>query len=285
MRAVHERILVFVVSVALPCGARAAVAQSTFGNIVGIVQDQSASVMPGVTIQLQNLDENARLEALSDGAGAFQFLNLKPGRYALVASLTGFADYTLKDIRLDARQTFRVTATLGLSGLQESVKVVADAPTITTDTGTIADTKTFQQVTQLPVNYRGSTTSPLAAIDTVVGVQQDNSGNVSIGGGTPSMVQYSVDCVSSVNVRNNGALTNLNPSSELIREFKVTAYNNNAEFSQVSDVTIATKSGTNTFQGSLFEYLQNDRLDVTTYGFDTKAPKNFNTFGEASAVR
>jgi len=99
------------------------------------------------------------------------------------------------------------------------------------------------------VNYRGSTTSPLAAIDTVVGVQQDSSGNVSIGCGTPSMVQYSVDGVSSVNVRNNDALANLNPSSELIREFKVTAYNNNAEFCQVSDVTIATKSGTNTLTG------------------------------------
>jgi hypothetical protein len=197
----------------------------------------------------------------------------------VVVSLSGFADFSLKDIQLNARQTFRVAVTLAVGGVQETVSVVAEAPAINTESGTIADSKTFQQVTQLPVNYRGSTTSPLAALNTVVGVQQDNSGNISIGGGTPAMVQYSVDGVSAVNVRNNGALGNLNPSSELIREFKVTAFNNNAEFSQVGDVTIATKSGTNTFQGSLFEYWQNDALDAITYGFDVKAPKNFNTFG------
>ena len=93
------------------------------------------------------------------------------------------------------------------------------------------------------------------------------------------MVQYSVDGISAVNVRANGALGNLNPSSELIREFKVTSYNNDAEFSQMGDVTITTKSGTNAFHGSLFEYLQNSALDADAYGFDTKPPKAFNTFG------
>ena len=102
--------------------------------------------------------------------------------------LSGFSDVTVSNLRLDARQTLRMNVTLAVAGLSEDVKVLADVPTITTDTGMIADTKTFQQVTQLPVNYRGSTTSPLAAIDTVVGVQQDNNGNISIGGGTPSMV-------------------------------------------------------------------------------------------------
>ncbi len=122
--------------------------------------------------------------------------------------------------------------------MSEDVKVFAEAPPINTEDGTLSDSKTFVQVTQLPVNYRGSTTSPLAAIDTVPGVQQDGSGTVSIGGGTPAMVQYSVDGISAVNVRANGALGNLNPSSELIREFKVTSNNNDAEFSQVGDATI-----------------------------------------------
>jgi len=280
MRAAVRYIIVgSAVIVAGLAAARGASAQSTFGSIVGIAQDQSLLPVPGATITLRNADENTTQSIVSDAAGAFQFLNLKPGAYDIDASLEGFSSVALRALRLDARQTLRVTVTLTIAGLAEDVKVTAEAPAITTDTGTIADTKTFLEVTQLPVNYRGGTTSPLAAIDTVVGVQQDSSGNVSIGGGTPSMVQYSVDGISSVSVRNNGALANLNPSSELIREFRVTAFNNNAEFSQVSDVTIATKSGTSRFQGSLFEYLQNDALDATTYGFDTKAPKNFSTFG------
>ncbi|WP_051978342.1 hypothetical protein [Edaphobacter aggregans] len=82
-----------------------------------------------------------------------------------------------------------------------------------------------------------------------------------------------------MNIRQNGALNNMNPSSELISELKVTQFNNNAEFSQMADVTIITKSGKKDFHGSAFEYLQNSALDATTWGFDNKAHKAYNTFG------
>jgi hypothetical protein len=82
-----------------------------------------------------------------------------------------------------------------------------------------------------------------------------------------------------VNIRQNGALGNMNPSSELISEFKVAQFNNNAEFSQLGDITITTKSGAQQYHGSAFEYLQNSALDATTLGFDSKPHKAFNTFG------
>src|SRR6516225_11370080 len=136
---------------------------------------------------------------------------------------------------------------------------------VNTESATLADSKDFLQVSQLPVNYRGATTSSLAMVATVPGTQQDANGNVSVGGGLPSQVQYSVDGASTVNIRQNGALGNMNPSSELISEFKVAQFNNNAEFSQAGDVTISTKSGTDRFHGRLFEYLQNSLLDATPY--------------------
>ena len=113
------------------------------------------------------------------------------------------------------------------------------------------------------MNYRGATTSSMAVLATVPGTQQDGNGNMSVGGGLPSQVQYSVDGASTVNIRQNGALANMNPSSELISEFKVSQFNNNAEFAQLGDVTIATKSGSDHFHGSLFEYMQNSVLDAT----------------------
>jgi hypothetical protein len=85
-RAMKTRIILVCVIVLFRIASDAG-AQSTLANMVGIVQDQSGLVMPGVTIQLQNLDESTKVETISDGAGAFQFLNLKPGRYAMVASL------------------------------------------------------------------------------------------------------------------------------------------------------------------------------------------------------
>ena len=108
---------------------------------------------------------------------------------------------------------------------------------------------------------------------TVPGAQQDANGNVSVGGGLPSQVQYSVDGSSTVNIRQNGALGNMNPSTELIGEFKVTQFNNNAEFAQVGDVTISTKSGTDQFHGSAFEYMQNDALDARVWNTDDKPHK------------
>jgi hypothetical protein len=100
-----------------------------------------------------------------------------------------------------------------------------------------------------------------------------------MGGASSSMINFSVDGISTANVRQNGALQDAYPSQEGIAEVKVTAFNNSAEFSQVGDVTFTTKSGSNNLHGSLFEYLQNDIFDADPYGFSGKAPKKFNTFG------
>jgi len=110
-------------------------------------------------------------------------------------------------------------------------------------------------------------------------VQQDSSGNIALGGASSAMVNFSVDGISTANVRQNGALQDAYPSQEGISAVKVTSFNNSAEFSQVGDVTFTTKSGTSRYHGSLFEYLQNDALDADPYGFSGKAPKHFNTFG------
>ena len=131
----------------------------------------------------------------------------------------------------------------------------------------------------MPLNYRAQTTSPLAALALSPGVITDSQGNIEVGGATYSSTGYSVDGISTANVAANGSLANAYPSSEGISEMKVTAFNNSAEFSQVADITFITKSGTNQFHGSLFEYLQNDALDAKILNFTTKAPKHFNTFG------
>ena len=255
-------------------------AQSTFGSIVGVTQDSSLAVVPEATVTIRNLDENTPRSTISNSEGGFQFLNLKPGRYEVTATKPGFSDFKLAEVSLEARQTLRIEVKFQVAVIGASVNITADSVAmVNTESGTIGDTKNFQQVTQLPVNYRGATTSPLAAITTVPSVQQDSNGSVSIGGALPSQVGYSVDGVSTSNNRQNGALPNLYPSSEILGEFKVTAFNNNAEFAQIGDVTVTTKGGGNQFHGSLFEYHQNSALDAKVYGFETKAPKKFNTFG------
>jgi len=254
-------------------------AQSTFGSIVGVVTDPAGLVVPGAQITLFSVEEKSTRQAMSDQDGAFQFMNVKAGRYEITAHADGFADIKLQSVELEARQSLRADLSLKVKSTSEIVEVADTAPMINTENATLADTKNFTQVSQLPVNYRGATTSSMAVLATVPGTQQDANGNVSVGGGLPSQVQYSVDGASTVNIRQNGALANMNPSSELISEFKVSQFNNNAEFAQLGDITIATKSGGASLHGSLFEYMQNSALDATTYGFSDKPHKAFNTFG------
>ncbi|HEY4904213.1 MAG TPA: carboxypeptidase-like regulatory domain-containing protein [Candidatus Sulfotelmatobacter sp.] len=254
-------------------------AQSTFGSIVGVIKDPGGLVVTGAEIQLSSLDDQSVRTATSEPDGAFQFLNVKPGRYEIDVHAAGFSSVKVQAMQVDARQTLRTDISLKVVSASETIEVSAGAPMINTESATLADTKDFLQVSQLPVNYRGATTSSMAVLDTVPGTQQDANGNVSVGGGLPSQVQYSVDGASTVNIRQNGALANMNPSSELISEFKVSQFNNNAEFAQLGDITITTKSGGEHFHGSAFEYLQNSVLDATTFGFPEKPHKAFNTFG------
>jgi hypothetical protein len=265
---------------ALLCWSYRSAAQSTFGDIIGVVKDPGMGVVPGAQVTLTNVEERTQHTATTDGDGAFHFVNLKPGHYELVVAASGFADYKVAAAQLDARQTLRFDVVLKLASASQSIEVGGDSgPVINTENATIGDTKDFTQITSLPVNYRGATTSPLAMLATVPGAQQDANGNVSVGGGLPSQVQYSVDGSSTVNIRQNGALGNMNPSSELISEFKVTQFNNNAEFAQIGDVTISTKSGSDQFHGSAFEYFQNDAFDAEVWNSGDKPHKSYNTFG------
>jgi len=254
-------------------------AQSTFGSIVGTVQDQTGAAISKASVEIHNLDENQVQQVVSDSGGQFVALNLKPGTYNVSAVAKGFDKTVLTGIRLDTRQERRVTLQLRVKTATQSVEVSSDAATVDTENATISESLNGQQVGELPLNYRGVTTSPLAALYAAPGVQQDNGGKISVGGVMPTSVQFTVDGVSTDNVRHSGPLANTYPSTESIAEFKVSSVDNNAEFAEVGDVTFSTKNGTSHFHGSAFEYLQNAALDASTLNAGSKPKKVGNTFG------
>jgi TonB dependent receptor len=185
----------------------------------------------------------------------------------------------MSGISVEARQDVRLAVSLSVASQTTTVEVTSGGEQINTENATLSDSKDNLQMTQLPLNNRATTTSPLGALGLSPNVQTDSSGNISLSGASSAMVNFSVDGISTVNVRQNGALQDAYPSQEGIAAVKVTAFNNSAEFSQVGDVTFTTKNGTNNYHGSVFEYLQNQALDAIPYGFTSKSPKKFNTFG------
>ena len=275
----HSLIAVVMIVLWLAGNSVSVSAQSTFGSLVGGVQDKTQAVVPGAKVTIRRLEDNGIRSTASDQNGSFEFLNLKPGTYALSAQADGFAEFQVPSAELTSRQTLRIDITLGIKSQSQSVEVADTVAVINTENAMISDSKDNQQITQLPLNNRATTTSPLAALSLSPNVQQDSSGNIALGGASSAMVNFSVDGISTANVRQNGALQDAYPSQEGISGVRVTSSNNSAEFSQVGDVTFTTKSGTSQYHGSLFEYLQNDALDADPYGFNGKSPKHFNTFG------
>jgi hypothetical protein len=256
-----------------------AAAQSTFGSIRGSTQDETGAPMPQVAMVIHNIDENSDLAAISDASGNYLFENLKPGHYRLTAAKEGFANSIADKVELTARQDIRLDLKLALAGTSQQIEVTGEAAAVNTENATLTDSKVNSDITELPINSRAVSSSPLAALAVSPSVTKDSQGNIAVGGATAAQVGFSVDGVSTANVRLNGALQDAYPSLEGIAEMKVTAFNNNAEFAQIGDVTFVTKSGTNQVHGSAYEYLQNKDLDATILNFSTKAPKIFNTFG------
>jgi hypothetical protein len=259
--------------------AAGAHAQSTFGTIRGTTLDQTNSFIPDAQVTLHSADENTDSTISSDDHGNFVFENLKPGHYSLTAAKEGFAKAIVDKVELAARQDLRVDVKLALASQNQVVEVSEAAELVNTENATLTDSKLTSDISQLPLNSRAVSSSPLAALAVSPDVVKDTQGNIAVAGATSAQTGFSVDGISTANVLKNGALQDAYPSSEGIREMTVTAFNNNAEFAQIGDVTFTTKSGTNQFHGSLFEYLQNDALDAKILNFTEKAPKQFNTFG------
>jgi Carboxypeptidase regulatory-like domain len=136
-------------------------AQSTFGSIRGTVQDATGAPIPGALVTVHSMDEKVDRTAKSDSSGEFVVENLKAGHYSVIVHDEGFTDSTIASVSLEARQQLRIPVTLSVQSGATTVQVMAGPDQINTENATLSDSKDNQQITQLPVNNRATTTSPL----------------------------------------------------------------------------------------------------------------------------
>jgi hypothetical protein len=260
----------------------ALLAQSTYGTLLGTVKDATGAVVPGASVVVTEVATNISKSGAANERGDFEIPNLLPGTYEIAVSAGGFKRFVRRGVGLEPRAEVRVDATLEVGTTETTVEVLAAAPVITTETATVADVEKNQELSQLPINFRGRSTSPLNAITTLPGVQVDSGGpsfGISIAGTNPSQNEFSVDGFSVSSVRNNGPSFEMFPSTEQIAEIKITSELAPAEYGQVGDISFVGKGGSNQFHGSLFEYFQNDALDAIPAFANGKPKKRDNTFG------
>ena len=273
--------LVCLLAMAAPCLR----AQSTFGTVLGTVQDASGAVVPGATVTLLNTGTTAQRVATSNSSGDFSFGNVDVGKYSLIIAASGFEQYSVPEIVLTARESRRIDAKLK-PGAQTQVMTVEGQVenVITTDVSNLAETKTTEELVNLPVAvYSRSTgsTSPIDTLTTEAGVQTDDSGDLEVMGAPPPLLSITVDGISSVGVEYSGPVNEMFPSFNSIEEIRVSESNNNAEFSGVADITTISKSGTNQWHGGVFENHENTVFNSgVPVAFATSKPKIImNDFG------
>jgi hypothetical protein len=240
-------------------------AQSTFGILTGTVTDPSEGVVTGATVVITNKRTQVNRTVLTGTDGLYLAPNLDAGIYDLSVEAVGFQKLTRTDLELLARQTVRVDVRLEVGAAEsQEMLVTASVGVITTDSPTVADSKSGREINELALNFRATeNTSPLAVATLVPGVQRDRGDQISISGLQPYTTSASIDGISTLNVRLNGPVPELFPSVEGIEEFKISSINNSAEFAQASDITTTSRSGGNDFHGTAYWFHQNRALNAT----------------------
>ena len=257
-----------------------ALAQSTFGVVLGSVRDSSGAVVAGAGVRLLNVDASTTRETTSSSTGDYEFLNTKPGEYSISVTQRGFQTYRVQVFKLSARQSLRIDAVLQVGEISQTVEVQGLAGVIATDSPAIASTLSTEKVLNLPANVRaGGSTSPYSLIATLPGIQADNLGAYSIQGGLPAQSESSVDGISITAVTGNSPNRALFPSVESIAEIKVQGVGNGAEFGAPGDITTISKGGSNDYHGNGFWYHQNRALDARSFNQAILPAKIGNTFG------
>jgi hypothetical protein len=250
---------------------------------VGTVHDSSGAVVADCVVTLTNVGTSAKRTAITDKEGNYVLVNIDPGTYQITIEATGFKPTNYNNLVLTSRQTVRVDGTVSVATQVETVNVTAASEAvITTEVSSIAETKTSRELMDLPIGIASRATGSTSAISTLTtqaGVQTDNSGAISVAGSKPSMLSVTIDGISTMSARSNGAIAELFPSFGAIGEIRVSEINNAAEFGGVSDITTVSKGGGNSYHGGVFENLQNTAMNARNPFSATKTKTQMNNYG------
>lgn len=271
----------------LTLGLLPAVAQQTESRIVGKILDPSGAAMPGATITVTSKDTGAARTEVAGADGTFTVTNLGPGAFELKAELDGFQP-TTKDVVLGVGQVASQTLTLAVAALTESVTVSAAAPVIDTSSARIGVNVSPVEVEQLPVNGRNFANLMTLA----TGATSDGNGgwaSVRFNGKSNQQNYLNYDGVDGTYVWDaspgylsaTGSQFRLQTSMESVAEFRVNSGLAPAESGLGSggNITVVSKSGSNRFKGSLFEYKRDDSLDSASKYDDVKQKLQVDQFG------
>ena len=246
-------------------------AQTSLGTITGTITDQNGAGVPSAQIQVTLRASNLKYSGVSSQDGTYNIGQLPVGGYLLDATAPGFKSYKQTNINLEVAQRLRIDIKLDVGAVTESINVTAEIPRIQTEDSSLGATVERKRIEELPLNGRhvfnlvkivAGVQPRFNATDGFAEISNQNFSQIRINGGPAYGNQFFLDgSVNTAPVHNEIAVV---PMSDSVEEFRVETNALKAEYGQTAGgvINVVTKMGTNSFHGSLYEFLRNDSLDA-----------------------
>ncbi len=252
-------------------------AQAVTGTILGTVKDSTGAVVVGAKVKLTHAEMGTTREITSDAKGEFTVPLLPTGTYAVNCEMTGFKSTTVPSIRLGVDQKVRVNLVLEVGAVAETVTIEAQTPLVSTNSSDLSATINETQIKTLPIPNRNF----VFLARTIPGVGRGTAGdNIDGSAGSYGWRNTAAFTANGQRTRDNNFMLDgvdnneqwLNtvvifPNVDALEEFKVQTSTYSAEFGKSLGgvVNLQTKSGTNAFHGSAYEFMRNDKLDANDW--------------------
>jgi hypothetical protein len=258
------------------------------GNIQGVVTDAAGAVIQGASVNVVNTATHVTHTTTSDSKGLYSFPNLAIGTYEVEVAAVGFQHYRQSNIVLDVGSSIAVNVTMKVGGTEQTVEVEAAGLALQTEDSTLKQTVDAGTLTAMPLNGR-QMTDLVTLMGGAVNANESNdvqgsktfwsSAVISIAGGQGNFTDYRLD-----GGDNNDYMTNINlpfPFPDAVAEFSVetTAMGAQQGLHPGGLVNVVTRSGTNQWHGSAFEFIRNNYIDATNFFSTSKDSLHQNQFG------
>lgn len=260
-----------------------ALAQTVTGSITGEVADPSGAMIPAAQVTAKNVDTGVTTQSKTNEAGVYSIRFLPIGHYQVTFSASGFSTQTTQPFVLEINQTAKINAKL-IIGASSTVKVESEAPILNTNDASLGITMSTNEIANIPLNGRNFSSLTMFQPGAVVTDPQGmtgsnaierstyNNGIASINGNRNQANYYTLEGADQNEPQNN--LIAYNPAPEALQEVRVISANAPATYGNANGGAIVSilKTGTNSFHGSAYAYLQNYNLNANTWGNKFQTP-------------
>jgi len=284
------RHFLFLAVLGLPFGVASA---QTFGDITGEVHDQSGAAAPNASVTVTNTATSASRSTTTNDVGIYSFPSLVPGTYQIRVELQGFQPIVRSGVELEVQQTARVDFTLTVGQAAQAIEVTGAGVILATENATVGTVIGQKSIEDLPLNGRNYLQLVALSPNVTYGFMAPNNEqrrqggtrtdqNIAVAGMRGVWNNYTLDGIANTDVNFN--LYIQLPSVDALQEFKVQSGIYPAEFGrEAAQINVSTKSGSNEYHGTVYEFLRNSDLDAKPFDFigtsPAKAPFRWNQYG------